>query len=218
MDWQLYEIFIQPKLQERSPHNQQDKKGGGVEIWVSPVTLGGCCAKKAFLTLKIPFASWEISQDRQGASVAQRRVQQEEQRETSTDSPGYRVALPSLRWAPAGVGSPECWILGFSRQAPGRGLDLAMQETAWRAWNMEPHLGMCKGWGPDPQQKPHCHPVQKEGSVPPYKPYSQHAKSEHSSATTIFSNCLYTAAGQKSELIPVEVDNFNGFTPTALKA
>lgn len=51
---------------------------------------------KAFLTLKIPFASWEISQDRQGASVAQRRVQQEEQRETSTDSPGHHVALPSL--------------------------------------------------------------------------------------------------------------------------
>ena len=47
--------------------------------------------------LKIPFTSWEISQDRRGASVAQRRVQQEEQRETSADSPGHRVALPSLR-------------------------------------------------------------------------------------------------------------------------
>ena len=90
----------------RSSYNQSCRKDHhitsrtkrvGVEIWVSPVTLGGCCAKKAFLTLKIPFASWEISQDRQGASVAQRRVQQEEQRETSTDSPGYRVALPSLR-------------------------------------------------------------------------------------------------------------------------
>ena len=40
--------------------------------------------------------SWEISQG-QGASVAQRRVQQEEERKTSADSPGYRVALPSPR-------------------------------------------------------------------------------------------------------------------------
>lgn len=131
MEWQLYTYGM------RSSYNQSCRKYHHITSKTKRKgknNLGKSCdprrmlwKNKAFLTLKIPFASWEISQDRQGASVAQRRVQQEEQRETSTDSPGHHVALPSLTWAPAGVGSLKCWILGFSRQTPGRGIDLAMR-------------------------------------------------------------------------------------------
>ena len=195
----------------RSSHSQSCRKGhditsrtkgGGETIWVSPVTLGGCCGRtKLSPPWKYPSPVGRSARDRELQWLRGECNRKKRGRPAQT-------ALATVLPFPARDDHLPVWaalnaeFLGFSRQTPGRGLDLAMRRQSWRAWNMESHLGMCKGWSPDPQQKPHCQQVQKEGSAPPYKPYSQHANSGHRSATTIFSNCLYTAAGQKSELIP----------------
>ena len=85
---------------------------------------------------------------------------QAEQRETSTDDPGYLAALPSLRRTPTIAQGGWVLKLGLQWTDPGRGLGLAAQRQlkgpgVWSG----PHLGVCVGWSPGPPQKPHCQPV-----------------------------------------------------------
>lgn len=161
MDWQLYESFIQPKLQEDHHLTSRTKEGVG--------NLGKSCdpgedavQRKLSSPWKYPLASWEISQDRQGTSVAQR------------ESGAGRTERDQRRqpWLPCCTSQPEMstcwcgqpWVLNFRLQPTGPRKDLG--------WLCRDSLKGCL--------EPHPRDVQRMGprfsTEAPYKPYSQHAK------------------------------------------
>lgn len=157
----------------RSSHSQSCRKGhhitsrtkrrGEKTIWVSPVTLGGCCGKRQ---LSSP---WKYPSP-VGRSARTDRELQWLRGECGRKKRGRQRRQPWLPCCPSQPEMTTCWCgqpwgLNFRLQPtdPRKRTWLGYEETDWRAWNMEPHLGMCKGWGPDRQQKPHCQQVQKEG-------------------------------------------------------
>ena len=151
--WMLAEDLIQPKQQERSPHNQvgRKKKKKKKELGQDLYPVREPWKRKGYLTLGTPFTGWKISQDRQGASEAQRRVQQPVCSRQNTERPAQTVHATTL-YSPAreawllGHTGPGCWNLGFSKQTQGEVWGwLHGDSLKGLEWGPGPQLQVCEG-------------------------------------------------------------------------
>ena len=88
--------------------------------------------RKGLLTLGTPLTSWEISQDRKGASETQRRVQQIDYSRENRQRPVQMVLATSLHSSAqnTSAGNPRGWMLkpGLWQAGHGRGAWLAVHQ------------------------------------------------------------------------------------------
>ena len=125
--WTLAEDLIHPNLQERSPHNWIGWKSGGKKRNLERI----CVTGKVPLPWEAPFTSYETSQDKKGASEAQRRMQQSasaSKTEICTECPGHLTACLSSRYMSSDVLGD--WMLkpGLQQTDLRKGLGL----VTWR--------------------------------------------------------------------------------------
>ena len=92
----------------------------------------GAVKEERFLHPRSPFTSWEISQDRKGASETQRRVQQTDYSRENRQRPVQMVLATSLHSSAqnTSAGNPRGWMLkpGLQQAGHGRGAWLAVHQ------------------------------------------------------------------------------------------